>query len=135
MAFGEMFDALDAVNERLCRPAEKKSILSSYFDGHLEFQERYVDPSPSPEPLDTPDEVVYAKDKLDVPLGSEMRYGASSFLMPRKRKRAPDSCEPTSDNNSSSSDTDLKVRRKKRKCESSKILAVKCAWSSAKYLF
>lgn len=117
MAFGEIFNILHTVNERLSRPPERKSVLSSYFDGHLEFQDPYVDPSPSPEPSGTPSEDAYVKEKLDVSVGRDLRYGTSRSRTPRKRKRAPDSCEPTFDSNSNSSYMDLKIRRKKRKGE------------------
>lgn len=83
-----VFDFFAQVNEHLTAPPKRKSLLENYFQAHLEFQGRYIEPSPTPEPSIASAVNSSLKRTIDDSSASdnEYEYPRVEYSMPKKRR-------------------------------------------------
>ena len=86
MAGSPVFDFFAQVNEHLTGTPKRKSRLESYFQAHLEFQGRYVEPSPTPEPSIASAVNSSRRRSLDGSAGPDNEYPHVEYSMPKKRR-------------------------------------------------
>ena len=88
MTGSPVFNFFSQVNDHLTGPPKRKSRLESYFQAHLEFQGRYVEPSPTPEPTITNASPVNSSRRwsLDDSSGSDNINPHVEYSMPKKRR-------------------------------------------------
>lgn len=85
-----VFDFFAQVNEHLAAPPKRKSLLENYFQAHLEFQGRYIEPSPTPEPSIASAVNSSLKRSIEDSSASdnefEYQYPHVEYSMPKKRR-------------------------------------------------